>query len=288
MEEKKEIMVKESAVNDLNISYLFSEAIKKDASVDTLERLMKIREDVKKEKAREEFFSKLNEFQARCGKITTNRVVYNKDGTVRYKYATLEHLQSQIKDLLSELGFSYSFETELKEKNLVRVSCILRHNAGHSEKSSFDIYMDTSSYMTDIQRMGSTLTYAKRYSLLSVLGITIEGEGEDDDGNLGQATIQERQQKEFNNNDTYKKPAPFLPVPISELKKYYIILNKVGVDKNEAKELLKGLFNTDTLKELNKEQFTELMDLARSFKSKEDFLSYLSSVKNVKDKLEIG
>jgi len=269
---------------ELNLSDLFREAIQKDASIDTLERLIRIREDIKKEIAKEEFFSKLNAFQARCGKITTNRVVYNKDGTVRYKYATLEHLQSQIKDL-SELGFSYSFETELRDKNFVRVSCILKHTAGHSEKSSFDIYMDTSSYMTDIQRMGSTLTYAKRYSLLSVLGITIEGE--DDDGNLGQATIKERQQKEFNNNDTYKKPAP-LPVPISELKKYYIILNKVGVDKNEAKELLKELFHTDTLKELNKEQFTELMDLARSFKSKEDFLSYLGSVKNVKDKLEIG
>jgi hypothetical protein len=63
-----------------------------------------------------------------------------------------------------------------------------------------------------------------------------------------------------------------------DLRKYYIILNKIGVDKEKAKDLIEGLFNTRTLKDLNTEQLDELFELVKQFKTKEEFETYLSTL----------
>jgi len=254
-----------------DLKELFLKAIEKDASIDTLERLMKIREDIKKENAKEQFNNSLKELQAELRPIPPDCVVKNKDGSVRYRYPSLKQILTYIQPLLTKYGFSISFETEKTEKNEIKVICYLKHISGHQEQSSFVIPLDTSSYMSDIQKMGSTLTYAKRYALTSMLNITTD---EDTDGIETEIRVTEPEGKE---KEPVKKDKP----TVKEMKYYYIYLGKLGVSKEEAKALLKKIFNTDTLKDLNRKDFDELMDTVKAMKTKEDFDSFLG-IKNEK------
>lgn len=258
MEEKREIIVREK---DLNIEDLFKKAIEKDASIDTLERLMKIREEIKREKMKEEFYLALSQLQQELPHIPTDCEVKNKDGSIRYRYASLKKILETIQPLLTKYGFAISYETSKNSKDEIIVTCVLRHTSGHCEKSSFPIPIDTSSYMSDVQRMGSTLTYAKRYSLMSVLNIVPE---DDTDGIESEVIVQERRREE--------KPT------LDEMRAYYIYLNKIGINKERAKELLKLLYETDTIKELNRVKYEELMEVVKQMKTKEDFESYLNSL----------
>lgn len=254
---------------EFNLANLFNKAIEKDASVDTLERLMKIREDIKKEKAKEEFYSALKELQANLPDIPPDCVVKNKDGSIRYKYASLKRIMDYIQPILTQYGFSITFETEKNNKEL-NVICYLRHTSGHIEKSTFTIPMDTSQYMSDIQRMGSTLTYAKRYALTSMLNITTS---DDTDGIETEVEMKQETAK-ATPVSTPDKPS------INQLKIYYIKLGNIGVSKEEAKELLKYAYNTNTLKDLTKEQFEELMGYVNDMEDREDFDNFLNTLKN--------
>lgn len=245
MKERKDLV--EVLKEEISIEDLFKKAIEKDASVETLERLMKIREDIKKEKAKEEFYLALQEFQSRMKPIATDCEVKNKDGTVRYRYASLKKIMQEIQPLLSECGFSVSFETEKKDKDII-VRCILKHIAGHSETSSFTIPIETSSYMNDIQKMGSTLTYAKRYALMGVLNLIVEDT--DTDANISvivEETLQEEKEKFY----------------LTQKQKNYIfyLCKQKGISEAERKELLKNLLGVESLNDIkSKEQYEKLLE----------------------------
>lgn len=248
--ERKEI--KELEVKDeIGIQELFKKAIEKDASIDTLERLMKIREDIKKEKAKEEFFQALGEFQKRLKPISTDSQVLNKDGTVRYRYASLKKIMQEIQPLLSECGFSISFETERVGSD-VKVSCILKHIAGHQEKSSFVIPIETSNYMNDIQKMGSTLTYAKRYALMGVLNIIVE----DSDTDANVSVIVEDTIKE----EKIEKEKKFY---LTQKQKNYIfyLCKEKGISNEKRKEILKELLGIESINQIkSQEDYEKLLN----------------------------
>lgn len=244
--EIKEIEVKE----EISIEELFRKAVEKDASVETLERLMKIREDIKKEKAKEEFYASLQEFQSKMKPIATDCEVKNKDGTVRYRYASLKKIMQEIQPLLTECGFSVSFETEKKDKDII-VKCILKHIGGHSETSSFTIPIETSSYMNDIQKMGSTLTYAKRYALMGVLNLIVEDT--DTDANI--SVIVEETPKEE------KKEEKKLYLTQKQKNYIFYLCKQKGISEEERKELLKNLLGVESLNDIkSKEDYEKLLD----------------------------
>jgi len=64
-----------------------------------------------------------------------------------------------------------------------------------------------------------------------------------------------------------------------ELKKYYIILGKIGINKEEAKNLIEALYQKRSLKELTEEQLEELFDLIKEFKTKQDFDNFIKTLK---------
>lgn len=118
--------------------------------------------------------SELPEISER-GKLTVK-------GTVRSTYAKLEDIQAAIKPVLKAHGFAIRHRTEwpTDRQNVIRIVGILSHEQGHSEESVFEAPMDKSEYRTDIQSMGSTVSYGRRYTTLDLLNITTRGL--DDDG----------------------------------------------------------------------------------------------------------
>lgn len=162
-----------------NIEQLFRYAIDKGLSAEAMKDLMSIRRELNSESAKRAFDEALGAFQANCPVIQKRKSVMNKDGrSLRYKYAPLDDIVTQVKELLNTHGFSYSLTTET-DKNCVKAVCKLKHNKGHSELSEFQVPIDPQAFMNEQQKFASALTFAKRYAFCNSLGILTGDEDTD-------------------------------------------------------------------------------------------------------------
>jgi len=155
---------------------LIERVVEEKMSVDVLERLIDLRNKVAQEKARQAYFNALSELQKELPIIQKTREVYNQDGSLRFKYAPLEDILKEIKPLLVKHGFSYHWKQKSYEDGSIEVTCVVTHQQGHSESVTFRTKIHETKFMNDIQRLGATITYAKRYTLCSLLGIIVADE----------------------------------------------------------------------------------------------------------------
>jgi hypothetical protein len=175
---EKQIIKKED-VKKNDVSGFIQQAIQKKLPVEVMERLFVLHKEVKAEQAKEEFVLALANFQAKVPIIKKTKKVLNKDGrTIRYMYAPMDSVIQQIKKPLADNGFSYTWDSSREEKH-IKVVCKLTHIAGYREKSTFDIPIVDSQYMTSPQSYATAQSYAKRYTLLNVLGIGTADEDND-------------------------------------------------------------------------------------------------------------
>jgi hypothetical protein len=87
---------------------LIAKAIDKNVPVETMERLLVMRRELKAEWAKGEFDKAIAAFQAECPIIKKTKAVRTDTGEVAYKYTPLESIVEQIKGILRKNGFSYS------------------------------------------------------------------------------------------------------------------------------------------------------------------------------------
>lgn len=162
-----------------SVEALIQQGIEKGLTVDTMERLLAMRKEVKAEQAKEAYVQALSDFQADVPVIKKTKKVMNKDGrSVRYTFAPLDSIVEQIREPLKRFGLSYRWETKNEQQQVMAI-CAVTHILGHSESSSFAVPIDPEGYMTAPQKYASALTFAKRYSLCNALGISTGDEDTD-------------------------------------------------------------------------------------------------------------
>src|SRR3990167_1499780 len=172
-------MSKELTVKSTNeVSGFIEQAIKQNLPVETMEKLFALHEKVKAGQAKEAFTHAMAEFQKAIPVIEKTKQVKNKDGTLRYQYAPLEVIIKQIKTPLADNGLSFTWEVENKE-GFIKAFAKVTHIFGHSEVSSFEVPIDKGGFMTSPQQFASALTFAKRYALCNVLGLSTSEEDTD-------------------------------------------------------------------------------------------------------------
>jgi len=199
MENKKHRIEKKAVVKieprNLNSTEtLIAKAIDNKVPVETMERLLAMRRELKQEKAKESFDRDLANFQGECPVIQKNKVVKNKDGSIRYKYAPLESIVEQTKKLLQKYGFSYTVDTQV-DSNFVTAICTVTHEQGHCQTSRFKIPIQSDAYMTEPQKFASALTFGKRYAFCNAFGI-LTGD-EDNDATYTDYEIKQSEKKEL-------------------------------------------------------------------------------------------
>lgn len=154
-----------------SIEGFISQAIKSNVPIETLERLLAMRDKIKAEKAKEAFDTAMALFQGECPIIEKNKHVSANSGKVAYSYAPIETIVEQVKDLLQKHGFSYAIKTETGDTK-VKSTCIAKHKAGHSEPSSMEVPLGTKTgIMSDTQVVAAASTFAKRYAFCNAFGI---------------------------------------------------------------------------------------------------------------------
>ena len=159
---------------------LISQAIEKGTPIETIERLLNMRRELKAEWAKEEFDKAMTNFQGECPTIKKTKAGGKTEGgVVAYYYAPLPDIINQVKELLRKNGFSYSIKTQTLEKS-VKVSCIAKHISGHSELSDVEVPLSRQTrVMNDSQVVASTMTFAKRYAFCNAFGILTSDDDND-------------------------------------------------------------------------------------------------------------
>ena len=178
---KKEIQIVENnQIEKTSAEMLISRAIDKNVPVESLERLLKMRRELKAEFAKEVFDKAMANFQAKCPEIKKTKEVRTKTGQLAYRYAPIESIVKQIKEIMQENGFSYRIQTKT-ENNLVKSTCIVKHNAGHFEETDMEVPLgNKTQIMSDSQVVAAASTFSKRYAFCNAFGI-LTGD-EDNDG----------------------------------------------------------------------------------------------------------
>lgn len=105
------------------------------------------------------------------------------------KYAALEDIIEQIRPSLKKHNFTVFFKP-INTETMVGAQAVLRHRTGYTETADFMLPLDNigikgSVNKTNIHGAASSLTYAKRYALCALLGISTG----DEDGNASLGMI---------------------------------------------------------------------------------------------------
>ena len=118
--------------------------------------------------------------------MNTDQLRVKKNGTVdlgagkgSYKFAKWEDMDRVIRPIMQREGFTLSFDSTAKEGGGITVTGTLLHSAGHSRKASIPLALDTGAGRNNLQAMGSSLAYGKRYVTEMLLNIVREDDDDD-------------------------------------------------------------------------------------------------------------
>lgn len=164
--------------------------------VDKMERLLAMQERVLDRNAKAAYNAAFAEMKPKLPVIDRKGriVVREKDAsgkrtgdvTQNTAFARWEDIDEAITPILHDHGFSLTFRTDATSEGKIVVTAVLAHKDGHEERTSIPpLPFDTSGSKNNLQAVGSSLSYGKRYA--ATLLLNIRTKGEDDDGVKGDA-----------------------------------------------------------------------------------------------------
>lgn len=167
---------------------LVQTAVARGASIDELTKLMDLRARLRAEAAEEAFVGAMASFKAEPLAIVKRKSVgyETKDGDwVGYHHAELSDVTAVVAPAMGRHGLSHRWDVQ-QAGDVITVTCIVTHRAGHSITVSMNGRPDNSGKKNAIQQIASTVSYLQRYTLMAATG-TAAG-GMDDDGRGGAET----------------------------------------------------------------------------------------------------
>lgn len=194
---------------------LIQTAIDKGVDAEQLSKLMDLQERYERNQAEKAYAYAMN----RCQKLMP-AVVKNAMNTHTQKpYANLEAVQTVIKPIYTDEGFSLSFGEDKSDiPDSIRIYVDVIHTGGLTRRHCGDFPLDGAgtkggTNKTGIQSKGSTISYSRRYLTLMVFNVTVADE--DTDGNREGDTINRGQLEELHDliEDCKRVNAPFDLVP---------------------------------------------------------------------------
>jgi len=172
------------------------------ADVEKLERMMAMYERLKAKEAELAYNAAKGRILKKLAgiKIVKNRSVLceidkakpQKGTPEAFKYAPLEEIDKHLRPLLAEEDMDLSYSNEPQADGGILIRGRLKHlPSGHYEDSFMPAPPDKTGGKSDVQAVGSTNSFLRRYVACNIFNIVVVGD--DDDGTGG--TIDEAQTK---------------------------------------------------------------------------------------------
>ena len=201
-EQKKE----DAGLQRIDVQSLLQTALEKDSNIEILERLFELQANVRDQQAKEAWNHAMAEFQKLCPPIKkTERANISSRRTgasFSYAYAPLGEILRIVQPVMGPLGLHISFRSRQDPKQAIS-NARISHAFGHFEESgevSMPIAGDDGTGANPSQKVGIAKTYAKRYALLDILGMSPEDDP-DAQGTEGAGVQQPRRQGEASGDE---------------------------------------------------------------------------------------
>lgn len=153
-------------------------AVERGDDLEKLRQLMDLQDRWEAAQARKAYVAAIAAFKAEPMRILKSKQV-NIPGGAKFAHATLADVCDGVVAALSKHGLSHKWELQ-QEGERITVTCILTHEAGHSERTMLSGLPDDSGKKNGIQQIASTVTYLQRYTLMAAVGLAAKDM--DDDG----------------------------------------------------------------------------------------------------------
>ena len=173
-------------------------------------------------------------------------------GQQKTRYADLAAVRAASRQPLAANGLSYVQFPSASEPGTVTIITRLLHASGQWIEDDAGITMPAGN---TAQSTGSAVTYARRYSLMAVLGIAAD----DDDGHAATQATTRRTPAEHRNESPYKEPQPpshaeqkanqadheAKPATSTDLRRLAIAFQKARYDDATSPPFLTAFFGRD-------------------------------------------
>lgn len=162
-----------------------------DESVDPakLHALLDAQERVLNRKREDDFNAAFDDMLKEIPRIVKKgSVSYAKGGETQeaFRFARYEDIEKIVEPIMRKHGFRIRYTMEERAGGGCIMTATLIHKAGHSESNTIPLALDTSGGKNNIQAMGSTSSYGRRYTLCMLLDIVTVGEDDDANGGVGE------------------------------------------------------------------------------------------------------
>lgn len=167
--------------------------------IEKLERLTALYERLQAGAAKRAYISALRIVQGKLPTINRKgRIEIKEKGTDNIiqstAYAKWEDIHDAILPVLAEGGFMLSFRVGAAQDGRITVTAVLSHDMGHQEETMMTLPFDSTGSKNNVQAIGSSASYGKRYTAQALLNLN--SRGEDDDGKAAGGTPEIINQKQ--------------------------------------------------------------------------------------------
>ncbi len=153
--------------------------------VDKMNALLGMQERIMDRNARSEFNAAFIALQAELPSISRRGAITNNAGVIQSRFSRWEDIHRVIAPLLRKHGFALTHRFG-DSAGKMTVCAVLDHSGGHSiESGHMPMPIDASGAKNNVQGVGSSFSYGKRYTSIAILNIVTH---EDDDGQGGAKT----------------------------------------------------------------------------------------------------
>ncbi|WP_375641977.1 MULTISPECIES: ERF family protein [unclassified Bartonella] len=186
VEKRNDCEVKQTAMDRI-----LNRALENDVDMDRLERLITLREKEIERQNYQSFVSDLSAMQIKYQKIQKNSINTHTKST----YATLDQYIDAVKDTLATYHFALFYRIKSQTTTNVTIEITLSHPSSNQISTEGTFPIDGQGSKNNIQSVGSTITYARRYLLGMLLNVT--SDEDDTDGNTLIAGVTPEQMNEI-------------------------------------------------------------------------------------------
>lgn len=163
-----------------------------DIDISKIEKLLDMQFNLEAKNAEKEFNQAMSIMQSKLPSIPKDSLmkVYSKTTGKNFEvaYASFENIHKYVTPVLTEHGFAVFFQLHTSD-NFIKVVCNLTHKSGHKIETEIHLPRDHSGSKNDVQSIGSSISYGKRYAICSLLNIATEKEDENLISNFNQSVI---------------------------------------------------------------------------------------------------
>lgn len=156
----------------------------KDPTIDVakLDALLRMQREIVADDARVQFNQAMRAAQGEIIPVVRDAI----NPETHSKYARLETVDAAIRPIYTRHGFHLSFTEVPNDGPELKIACLVRHDAGHVEPYHLSALSDMTGpkgtpNKTQVQGVGSSVSYLRRYLTLMIFNVALTSE--DNDGN---------------------------------------------------------------------------------------------------------